>query len=491
MTSATFSVATYSGGDEPDEYFFVELTAASGATVVAGHVGRQLGVCHSARRWAAAKRENISGFGTVNVGSSVNFLVTLSSPGSGPITVQYQTSFSDGGNTAYGSITIAAGVSTGFIPVTIPTPGQDETNDDFCVELTGASNAVVGAGNVASVFVQNSNAQPFVSISNAATVDGGASASFVATLSAPSDVAVTVYYQTVDGTATAGTNYNAKSGSATIGVGQTTSAPILVGTKDVADNAQDEVFLLELNAASGATVAGPVGFGVIACDAPVVVAASPATSPTSLTAGTSFSLDFSVTNRSASELNEYTVNWGDGSQATTVAISSTSTSAPYTPTAPTHTYSQGGDYTIAIRARDNSGDSGTATVAVTVADIAPTAPAIDSSLVPTSPVAGTPITLIASDPIYQDTYTWTVTLNGGSTSYTTGTGTSFTFTPDETGSYRVKLTAANTEGYASTTAPAIIVGGVNPSLSISGMTADESGGTITVAAGTPLAFRPT
>ena len=135
---------------------------------------------------------------------------------------------------------------------------------------------------------------------------------------------------------------------------------------------------------------------------------------------------------------------------------------------------------------DYEAEPSAASLTVTeAADVVP-APSIDSSQA-SDPVAGTPITLSAASPNYLDTYAWTVTrtLNGGTTSYTTGTGESFTFTPDMAGAtYNVSLTAKDPVGTTSAagtyTTPA--VGGTSPTLTIAGAPSAS------VSEGTPLAL---
>ena len=79
---------------------------------------------------------------------------------------------------------------------------------------------------------------------------------FTVTLTTPAATAVTVNYQTADGTATAGLDYVANSGTLTIPAGSVT------GTVDVvvADDAiaePKETFFLDLSGVAGASVSNP------------------------------------------------------------------------------------------------------------------------------------------------------------------------------------------------------------------------------------------
>lgn len=84
---------------------------------------------------------------------------------------------------------------------------------------------------------------PSVNISDAATVNEGDPAGFQLTLSQASDCPVTVYYQTVDGTALAGVNYSAAPSSAAVTIAASaTSAYISVGTLDDHVDEANETF---------------------------------------------------------------------------------------------------------------------------------------------------------------------------------------------------------------------------------------------------------
>src|SRR5207237_10776600 len=64
------------------------------------------------------------------------------------------------------------------------------------------------------------------------------------------------------------------------------------------------------------------------------------------------------------------------------------------------------------------------------------------------------------------TYAWTVTKNG--TAYASGTSDSFSFTPDDNGTYIVKLKVTDDDGGVGCDTKTIIVNNVNPTASITG-----------------------
>ena len=104
---------------------------------------------------------------------------------------------------------------------------------------------------------------PALSIAGASVTEGSAASlpeTFTLTLSAAATTPVTVAYQTVDGTAHAGTDYTAASGSVTFKPGQT-MATVTVATKP--GSAGTKTYALQLSSASGATLAQSSATGTI------------------------------------------------------------------------------------------------------------------------------------------------------------------------------------------------------------------------------------
>ena len=109
---------------------------------------------------------------------------------------------------------------------------------------------------------------PSLSINDATVTEGNSgttTATFTVTLSAASASAVTVNYATADGTATAGSDYVAGSGSLILAAGET-SKPIPVTVNGDTTVESDETFTVNLSGASGATIADAQGVGTIAND---------------------------------------------------------------------------------------------------------------------------------------------------------------------------------------------------------------------------------
>jgi hypothetical protein len=89
---------------------------------------------------------------------------------------------------------------------------------------------------------------------------------FTIRLSAPTDQAVTVNYATGNGTATAGSDYESKTGTVTFAPGQTTQTVTVVITGDRLNEA-NETFFVDLSGESGnALIIHPRGVGTILDD---------------------------------------------------------------------------------------------------------------------------------------------------------------------------------------------------------------------------------
>jgi hypothetical protein len=108
-----------------------------------------------------------------------------------------------------------------------------------------------------------------------------------------------------------------------------------------------------------------------------------------------------------------------------------------------------GAYVVQLNATDKDGATGQTTVDVTVTNVPPT-PAIGDA--PTTSVAegsAVALTATATDASVADTaagftFEWSVTKDGAA--FQTGTGASFSFTPDDNGAYDVTLTATDKDG---------------------------------------------
>jgi probable HAF family extracellular repeat protein len=109
---------------------------------------------------------------------------------------------------------------------------------------------------------------PAVSIGDVTVFEGNTgtqTAGFLLTVSPMTSSPVTVTYSTANGTATAGTDYDAVSGTVTIPAGRTTWA-VYVTVRSDRKREADETFLVNLSNAIGATIADAQAVGTIRND---------------------------------------------------------------------------------------------------------------------------------------------------------------------------------------------------------------------------------
>ncbi|HEX8144317.1 MAG TPA: Calx-beta domain-containing protein [Pyrinomonadaceae bacterium] len=131
---------------------------------------------------------------------------------------------------------------------------------------TGASYMVVGNLNCQSVTPPPPT--PSLSINDATVTEGNSgtvNATFTVTLSAASTSAVTVKYDTANGTATTGSDYQAATGTLTFAPGQTTQTINVAVNGDTAPE-PDETFAVNLSNPTNATIADGQGLGTITND---------------------------------------------------------------------------------------------------------------------------------------------------------------------------------------------------------------------------------
>lgn len=230
--------------------------------------------------WAPPAAANTIGVNDVQIaettGGTVNATFTLTrSAGllSGPVTVGYHTE--DGTATSPTDYVSTTGnVSFGFelFPATrqqqVTVPVQDdaleEDSETFRLVISGPE-VVDGAG---TATILDDDAMPTLSIADSASVSEGAAnahASFVVLLSGVSGRDVSVGYATANGSATAGADYAARSGTLVLAAGST-QAGVDVGLLDDGVAEPTETLELRLASAGGATIGDGVATGTILDD---------------------------------------------------------------------------------------------------------------------------------------------------------------------------------------------------------------------------------
>ena len=272
QTSKTVAVPVL--GDtaiEANETFTFTLSSASGAAV--------------SRATATATITNDDsptlsiGDVTVTEGNSGTkaavFTVTLSAASPQTVTVNFATA--NGTATAgtdyvaqTGNLSFTAGQTTKTISVTVNGDTTVEPNETFLVNLTAPSGATLADAQGQATITNDDTAVvlPTLSINDVTVTEGNSgttTATFTVTLSAASASTVTASFATANGTATAGTDYVAQTGTLSFTAGQTTR-PISITVNGDTTVEPNETFLVNLSSPSGATLADAQGQGTITND---------------------------------------------------------------------------------------------------------------------------------------------------------------------------------------------------------------------------------
>jgi hypothetical protein len=205
------------------------------------------------------------------------FDVTLSAPQPQPVSVEYITVCGIGDKTCKEdylqsllpkTITFAAGVTSMEIPVTIYSyPAPEPYNEGYFVQLLAPSAGVLGRSMAQGTILgdDETTVAPTLytgDVSVVCGVSGNQTAEFTVVLSSPQSADVTFDYATQDGSAIAGVDYAAISGSATIPAGST-SIHLAVTIMPNATAASTKTFLLNVTNPAGAAVERATGVGTI------------------------------------------------------------------------------------------------------------------------------------------------------------------------------------------------------------------------------------
>jgi len=163
-----------------------------------------------------------------------------------------------GGTLPSGTVSFAPGETSKTVTINVAGDALYEANEGFVLTLSNPSGTVL-ATSTATGTITNDDTAPSATVSTAtATLAEGQTGSqdvtFTVTLSAASGLPATVGYATVDGTATAGSDYTAASGTVNFAAGETSKTVTVAVTGDLNWEAS-ETFSLALSAGSGASVA--------------------------------------------------------------------------------------------------------------------------------------------------------------------------------------------------------------------------------------------
>ena len=277
-TAKTIRVVVLDDGlDEADEEtFVVTLSEPSGAIL---GTDTATGVIRDDDEPRVVSVSDAAGDETVG---ELAFAVTLDAAAAVEVALGYATA--DGTalagsdyEAASGTLTFAPGETAKTIRVVVLDDGLDEADEEtFVVTLSEPSGAILGTDTATGV-IRDDDEPPVVSVSDAAGDETVGELAFAVTLDAAAAVEVALGYATADGTALAGSDYEAASGTLTFAPGETAKTIRVVVLDDGLDEADEETFVVTLSEPSGAILGTDTATGVIRDDdEPRVVSVSDA-----------------------------------------------------------------------------------------------------------------------------------------------------------------------------------------------------------------------
>ena len=250
--------------DEPDETFALVLSDLRGAALGRGSA---LGTIRDDDEPPAL---SIAGdTGREDVGELV-FSVTLMARAPTEVTVNYATMddtaiAGDDYGRVEGTLTFAPGETAKTIRVAVVDDAVDEADEEsFAVTLSGPSGATL-AHALATGVIRDDDEPPALSVADAAGDEDVGALEFAVVLSAPSGIEVSASYATADGTATAGGDYAAATGTLMFAPGEV-SRMIAISVLDDSLDEPDETFTLVLADPRGATLGRGSALGTIRDD---------------------------------------------------------------------------------------------------------------------------------------------------------------------------------------------------------------------------------
>lgn len=248
-------------------------TSLTGKTVTGGRLNVSAALDYNSTPTPSLSISDAS----VNEGNSgtqtATFTVTLSAASASPVTVNYATAngtASAGSDYVAGSgtLTFAPGETSKTIAVTVNGDSTFESNETYFVNLSSPSGATLNDSQGTGTIV-NDDANPVgVRINDVSVTEGNRNtrnATFTISLTSPLSTAVTVNYATANGSAIAGSDYNATSGSVRIRAGRT-SVTVSVAVRGDRTVESDETFFVNLTSITGSSIIDGQGVGTILND---------------------------------------------------------------------------------------------------------------------------------------------------------------------------------------------------------------------------------
>ncbi len=259
---------------ELDETFFIDLAGDYTVTLVGTILNDDSG----------PPTVSISDAAPVNEADAATvkaaFTVRLSAPSDQVVTVQFATQDNmamapNDFSSANGVVTFQPGEVQHTIEVSIVNDALDEDDETFFVVLSSPTNAVLGRSQATGIIVDN-DPPPTITV-NAPTVfepdSGVAMLIFTVGLNAPSGRTVRVDVQTADGTATAGSDYDAVTATQLVfNPGEIGKQVVVLVRPDELDEDDETVLLVLANPQNAILLPDTRGVGIIFDDDPTPTA---------------------------------------------------------------------------------------------------------------------------------------------------------------------------------------------------------------------------
>ena len=201
------------------------------------------------------------------------FVVALDGPSAVEVTVGYETADPLGSagpvagagidyESAAGTLTFAPGELSRTIRVPVVDDEVDEPDESLALVLSDLRGATLARGSALGT-IRDDDEPPALSVADAAGDEDVGALEFAVTLSAPSGIEVSAPYATKDGTAAAGSDYEAAEGTLVFAPGEVSQTIRVAVLDDALHEADEETFELTLARLVNATAADDFATGTI------------------------------------------------------------------------------------------------------------------------------------------------------------------------------------------------------------------------------------
>lgn len=199
-------------------------------------------------------------------GSNLVFTVTRAGDVSAAGTVQFTASNGSASSNDYAggsnSISFSAGQTSKAVTVATVSDTVDEANETVIATLSAPSGGGLILESQAVGTIIDNDASPSFAVNNVSVSEGG-QLNFSVTKTGSTQLVYSVHYDTSNGTAQAGTDYTAVSGTLNFSASQSSRTVTVSTIEDTAIEANETLYLNLSNASGAATISDNQGLGTI------------------------------------------------------------------------------------------------------------------------------------------------------------------------------------------------------------------------------------